>query len=241
MPINKRSLFAILATVVAFAAVSGLSARIKGSHVPMPDLRPTVFIPVQSKNVKDLGIGKLLVASRSLADPNFAQTVVLLVRYDAEGVVGLILDRRTDLPLSRVLDGIKAAKNRFDKVFSGGPVEPSVFALLQSPAKVEGADHIFGKVYMISTKPQFEQTISARPDPNRFHVYLGAATWTNEQLRMELQLGAWFIFPADAEIVFDSNPNSLWPRLIEKTELKFAESKPVYSDSAMKCCPPSLR
>ncbi len=52
-------------------------------------------------------------------------TVVLLVRYDAEGVVGLILNRRTDLPLSRVLDGITAAKGRSDTVFSGGPVEPS--------------------------------------------------------------------------------------------------------------------
>ena len=194
------------------------------------EIRPTVFLPVQSKNAKDLGAGKLLVASRELGDPNFAKTVVLLVRYDAGGVVGLILNRRTDIPISRVLEGIKAAKDRSDPVYLGGPVEPSVFALLQSPAKVEGAEHIFDAVYMISTKPSFEQTISARPDPSGFHVYLGAAGWTNDQLRKELQLGAWFIFQADAATVFNSDPDSLWPQMIQKTELKFAGSGPADAD-----------
>jgi len=227
MSLHKLWLFTILATVIAFVAVGRLNAQIKELDVPTRNLRPTVFLPVQSKNAKDLGAGKLLVASRGLADPHFAQTVVLLVRDDANGVVGLILNRRTDLPISRVLDGIKAAKGRSDPVYSGGPVEPSVFALLQSPAQVEAAEHIFGTVYMISTKLLFEQTISARPDPSSFHVYLGAAGWTNDQLRRELELGAWFIFQADAGTVFNADPDSLWPQMIQKTELKFAGSGPA--------------
>jgi hypothetical protein len=40
------------------------------------------LLPAQSTRPKDLGAGKLLVASRDLGDPNFAQTVVLLVHYD---------------------------------------------------------------------------------------------------------------------------------------------------------------
>ena len=189
------------------------------------------FLPVQTKNAKDLGAGKLLVASRELADPHFAKTVILLVHYDDEGVVGLILNRRTDIPLSRVLEGLKAAEHRSDPVYLGGPVEtPAVFALLQSPAKLEGAQHIFGAVYMISTKTLFEQTISARPDPSGFHVYLGYAGWTKDQLRKELELGAWFIFQADAGTVFDSNPDSLWPQMIQKTELKLAGSGPAHAD-----------
>ena len=208
----------------------GRSNRVKAFRAKN-EIWPTVFLPVQSKNAKDLGAGKLLVASRGLADPHFAKTVVLLVRNDAEGVVGLILNRRTDIPISRVLEGIKAAKDRSDPVYLGGPVEPSVFALLQSPAKVEGTQHIFGAVYMISTKPLFEQTISARPDPSGFHVYLGAAGWTNDQLRKEMELGAWFIFQADAGTVFDSDPDSLWPQMIQKTELKMAGSGPADAET----------
>jgi putative AlgH/UPF0301 family transcriptional regulator len=195
------------------------------------EIRPTVFLPVQSKNAKDLAAGKLLVASRGLADPHFAKTVVLLLHYDADGVAGLILNRRTDVPLSRVLEGLKAAKHRSDPVYIGGPVEtPAVFALLQSPAKVEGGQHIFGEVYLITTKTLFEQTISARPDPSGFHVYLGSAGWTNDQLRKEVELGAWFIFPADAGTVFASDPDSLWLQMIQKTELKFAGRGPAEAD-----------
>src|ERR1700739_3317820 len=74
------------------------------------EIRPPGFLPVKSRNPSPLATGKLLVASRDLADPNFAQTVVLLVRYDADGAVGLVLNRRTDVPLSRVFEGLKAAK-----------------------------------------------------------------------------------------------------------------------------------
>jgi putative AlgH/UPF0301 family transcriptional regulator len=184
---------------------------------------PTVFLPVQSREVKGLAAGKLLVASRDLADPNFAQTVVLLVRYDPQGVVGLVLNRRTHVPVSRVLEDLKAAKNRSDPVYLGGPVDtPAVFALLRSPAKIEGAEHIFGEVYLISAKRLFEDTVSTRPDPSIFHVYLGDAGWNAVQLQKEVELGAWFIFPADASAVFNSDPDSLWSEMIRKTELELA-------------------
>jgi len=183
--------------------------------------RPTV-LPIQFKNPKDLATGKLLVASRGLGDPNFAGTVILLVHYDADGVVGLVLNRRTDFPLSRALD-LKAAKDRSDRIYFGGPVGTrSVFALLESTAKAEGAEHVVGAVYLISSKTLFEQTISKQPDPALFHVYLGYAGWNPEQLRKEVELGAWFIFPGDAAVVFDSHPDSLWPRMIHKTELELA-------------------
>jgi len=199
--------------------------------LPKSETQPTVFLPVQSNNAKDLDIGKLLVASRGLADPHFARTVVLLTHYDADGVVGLILNRRTDLPLSRVLEGLEVAKHLSDPVYLGGPVgTPEIFALLRSPAKVEGAQHIVGAVYQISTKTLFEQTISTRPDPSGFHVYLGYAGWTKDQLRKEVELGGWFIFQADAGTVFASDPDSLWPEMIRKTELNLAGSWPADAD-----------
>jgi len=247
MSLHKLCFFTTLATIIAFFAVGRLndgSLRYLGPPAnslgrsdwvravrAKDEIGPTVFLPVQSKNAKDLGAGKLLVASRGLADPHFAKTVVLLVHCDGEGAVGLILNRRTDIPLSRVLEGLKAAEHLSDPVYLGGPVDaPSVFAMLQSTAKVEGGQHIFDAVYLISTKTLLEQTISTRPDPSGFHVYLGYAGWTKSQLQKELELGAWFIFPADAGTVFDSDPDSLWPQMIQKTELKFAGSGPADAD-----------
>ena len=177
----------------------------------------------QSKSPRDLGPASLLVASRDLADPNFSKTVILLVHYDEESVLGLVLNRRTDVPISRLFEGLKAAKGRVDPIYLGGPVEIStVFALFQSPAKVEGAASIFDRIYLISRKTVLEQTISARPDADSFHVYLGYAGWTNDQLRKEVALGVWFIFQADAAMVFDAEPNSLWSRMIRKAEQRLA-------------------
>ena len=102
---------------------------------------------------------------------------------------------------------------------------PAAFALFQSPAKLEGAERIFDNVYMITAKPLFEQTISGQPDPKVFHVYLGYAGWTPEQLRNEVELGAWFVFRADAGTVFNADPDALWLEMIRKTELQMARSE----------------
>lgn len=207
------------------------AAAFAGGRVPGPrakgELPPAYFVPIQSRNPDSLGVGKLLVASRSLGDPGFAETVILLVRYDADaGVLGLALNRRTDVPMSRVLD-LKSAKNRSDPVYAGGPVEPTtVFALYKSPAKIEKAENVFSHVYLISDKTLFDQTLSAHPDPSAFHVYLGYTGWTVAQLRHEVQLGAWFVFPADDSAVFNSDPDDLWNQMIHKTKLQVAAATP---------------
>ena len=220
MSLRKRFLFAMLFTTVALAADGSGS-------VYRAEFLPTQFKNLQRKNPKDLGVGKVLVAARGLGDPSFAGTVILLVHYDGKGAVGLILNRRTDVPLSQVLN-LKVTKDRSDPVYLGGPVEPTaVLALFESSAKVEKAENIFGGVYLISDKALFEKTISARPDPGVFHVYLGYAGWTQDQLRSEVQLGAWFVFPADAATVFNSDPDSLWLEMIKKTQLKFAKTEPL--------------
>lgn len=188
----------------------------------------TVFLPVQTKNPKDLGLGKLLVASRDLADPIFAKAVVLLVHYDGNSVVGLMLNRRTDVPLSRVFAQLKAAKSRSDPVYLGGPVEiPAVFALLRSKAKQESAERVLEDVYLISTKPLLEKTLSARPDPGAFHVYLGYAGWTPDQPQKEVEMGAWFIFQGNAQTVYNADPGNLWPQMIRQTEFKLACNWPA--------------
>jgi len=55
---------------------------------------------------------------------------------------------------------------------------------------------------------------------------MGYTELTQDQLRTEVQLGAWFVFPADTAIVFNSDPDSLWQQMIQKTELQFAKTEP---------------
>ena len=74
-------------------------------------LPPRVPLRRKPRVRRIIAAGKLLVASRDLGDPNFAQTVVLLVHYDEDSVVGLVLNRRTKVPIARALEELKGAKS----------------------------------------------------------------------------------------------------------------------------------
>jgi putative transcriptional regulator len=186
-PVGNYAAWRWIGTALALLLAASVSFPPRRAN-PFPAKNAAVFVPVQSNAAKDLGAAPLLVASRDLADPNFAKTVILMVHRDDESVVGLILNRRTEVPLSRVFDSLEAAKGRADPVYLGGPVDRSAaFA-------------------------------AARPDPSDFHVYLGYAGWTHDQLRREVELGAWSILQADSSTVFDSHPDTLWSRMITKTE-----------------------
>ena len=172
----------------------------------------------------DLAIGKLLVASRDLGDPNFAKTVILLVHYDEEkGAVGLVINKRTDVPISRVFHDLKEAGSRKDPVYIGGPVElNSVLALLKSAKKPDGADRVFSDVYLISDRDLLTKTLASSAEATVFHTYIGYAGWQTGQLEHEVELGAWHILPADAGTVFHADPDSVWERMIRRTELQIA-------------------
>jgi putative transcriptional regulator len=177
----------------------------------------------QSTRPADLAAGKLLVASRDLPDPNFSKTVVLLVQCDEDGVVGLILNRRSRVPVSRVLDELAGAKDRPDPVYAGGPVgRTDVLALVRSGRAPDGAKSVAGDVFLVSTKEGLEKTFASAAGADTVHVYLGYSGWTKPQLEHELELGAWYIFQGGAKAVFDSAPESLWERLIHETEFRLA-------------------
>jgi putative AlgH/UPF0301 family transcriptional regulator len=177
----------------------------------------------QSMRPADLAAGKVLVASRDLPDPNFAKTVILLVQYDEDGVVGLILNRRSKVPVSRVLDEVAGAKQRPDPVYAGGPVgRTEVLALVRPRHPLGDAKRVFGDVFLVSSKESMEKTFAAPADADTVRVYLGYSGWTEPQLEHEMDLGAWYIFQGSAKTVFDSDPESLWERFIRETELRIA-------------------
>jgi putative transcriptional regulator len=229
MGLAKLGFLAVLVTVAAYAPLvaDNLDAAngAETTHA-RSKISPPIPLPIQSKNPELLGVGKILVASRNLGDPNFAQTVILLVQYDAGGVVGLILNRRSKLRVSSVLGDFQNGKDRSEPVYFGGPVDSQqIRALRKSSAKVEGATQICPGVYQIATKAQLEQTLNDRAAPKAFHVYLGYAGWHVDQLQKETELGAWFVFPGDAETIFKSEPDLLWPQMIRKTEMQMARNE----------------
>src|SRR5258708_5051749 len=91
-----------------------------------------------------LAKGVLLVASKRLQDPGFAETVILLLEYSKDGALGVVLNRPTSVSLATVLPEIKALKKRKEVVSLGGPVgREQVLLLAYSSRPPQDAQHIF--------------------------------------------------------------------------------------------------
>ena len=212
--------------------LSALSAAGAASAIRPPAtciLHPTSCIPTGAQGphpaplrrgaVKELAAGKLLVAARSLADPNFAETVVLLAEFSDKGAMGIILNRQTDLTLTRIAPALKLPDSHPMLVFFGGPVAvPGVLALVRAASPLAGTRRVFGDVHLVNTREVLEQTIRAGADSNRVRVYVGYAGWSADQLNTETAGGAWHVLEGDGGIVFDPEPDSAWERQIRRTE-----------------------
>jgi putative transcriptional regulator len=166
--------------------------------------------------------GSLLVATKKLGDPAFAQSVILIVDSGSQGTVGLMINRRTTVPISRIFKEKRAGS---DPVYIGGPVDfTSVQALLRSSSQVSGATKVIGDVYDTTEKDAIEKGIDTRASPSKFRLYLGYAGWAPDQLQHEIGLGAWSVMAGSPAIVFDSHPDSLWTRLNARLHMQIVKS-----------------
>ena len=156
--------------------------------------------------------GVLLVANPSMDDPNFRQTVLLILKHGPEGTVGIILNRSTDVLLSQALPDLTALKGTSHRLFLGGPVEPANLLLLfrlKEPA--EGTRSIFDGVYIGGTPALLERIITQPKPTETFRAFAGYAGWAPGQLEFEMLHGAWAVLPPGSFNIFDKDPATLWP------------------------------
>jgi putative AlgH/UPF0301 family transcriptional regulator len=178
--------------------------------------------------------GTLLVATRKMRDADFAQAVILLVHSDAQGVIGLMVNRPTEVPLAHLFPNLKDAPAGKAPVYLGGLVAQGARGLVLSaaknppktnpektpdktPDKTSDALPVFGRVSVISDATALEKMALSGARPDVFRVYAGYTGWSAEQLRNELKFGYWRVLPPTENVVFDPHPETLWPRLTAQT------------------------
>ncbi|HEY2840149.1 MAG TPA: YqgE/AlgH family protein [Pirellulales bacterium] len=153
--------------------------------------------------------GQLLVASPALLDPNFRQTVVLIVRHTADdGALGLVLNRQTQTSIKELWERLGESECASDAQLSlGGPCEGPLMALHaeRGPEDIEVA----AGIYFSSDTDRLTQLLNQSQDHARF--FFGYAGWGPGQLEMELEEGAWSVGPAGTKHVFAID-QGLWER-----------------------------
>jgi len=169
------------------------------------------FAPSSVKN------GVLLVASPTLGDPNFRESVVLIVEHGEEGTLGVILNRPSGVLLSEVLPDITALKGTTYRVFAGGPVQRDQLLLLfrlKEPSP--GVRSVFDGVYVGGTPAMLEQVIRQPKPTETFRAFAGSAGWAPGQLAYEMHQGAWATLPPDSAGIFDRDLSTFWQDCISR-------------------------
>ena len=175
----------------------------------------------------------LLIATRELQDPNFAKTVVLMVKHDDEGALGLILNRPTSASLkeiwSQLNNGTCAADHR---LHLGGPIQGPLM-VVHGDSELSEIDVMAGVHF--THEPSYIEQLVDNPDlPARF--FIGYSGWAPGQLEHELKQGSWLTAPADPQQVFASD-ETLWEevskRLADRSIINLLNIKHVPPDSSM--------
>lgn len=156
---------------------------------------------------------KLLISGGGLYDPDFRHTVVLVGEHGDEGAVGVVLNRPLEVTVDQVVPPLSELTGAGERLFQGGPVEPSQAVLLaevDDPAMLDV--RVFASVGFLTG----EVPSDVRPAVRRARVFLGHAGWGPGQLEAELESGSWIIDPATEEDVFTGEPEALWRRVLER-------------------------
>ena len=154
----------------------------------------------------------LLVARGELRDPNFADSVVLVMNNIGPAPVGLVINRPTEIPVARLFPDLKRLAPLHDKVYFGGPVElESVWFLFRAAKPPQHAIQAFAGIYLSSSRDLLQQLLGREKPLDGLRVYIGHSGWAPGQLETEIARGAWTLERADPDAIFKGRPEHPWP------------------------------
>ena len=158
--------------------------------------------------------GQLLIAMPGMADPNFSETVTFIFKHDANGAIGIVVNRPSDLTLGEVcrqLDFESRLGDRAEEtVMAGGPVQPDRgFVLHQSDQTFESTVDPQAPV-KVTVSQDVLRAIARGDGPTPALVALGYAGWSGGQLEAEIAANAWLHAPVSPSVLFDTPVEGRW-------------------------------
>lgn len=159
---------------------------------------------------------KLLLAMPTMADQRFERSVIYICSHDASGAMGLVINQAMNqLTFKALLDQLDIETSVSVpeiQVHAGGPVEPGRGFVLHSADFVQDSTMIVSQTLALTATVDVLKALACGKGPSRHMVALGYAGWGPGQLEREVQGNGWMIADADDEILFNTEPDLMWPR-----------------------------
>lgn len=163
--------------------------------------------------------GQFLIAGTHLRDENFYKAVVLLLEHNAEGAMGLVVNRPLDINVSEALSRHFDMPTTDEVLFNGGPVETNALLILHNSEDYDQEhEPIVDNVYVGTSPDVFDKVAASMNDlesPFRYRIFAGYSGWGAGQLESEISRGDWFALPAESDIVFREDPYEIWEDVLK--------------------------
>ena len=158
--------------------------------------------------------GQLLIAMPGMADPNFNETVTFICRHDADGAIGIVVNRASDMTLGEVCTQLKLESDLGESadqpIMNGGPVHPDRgFVLHQSDEAFDSTFDSDAEI-KVTVSQDILKSIARGDGPRPALIALGYAGWGSGQLESEIAANAWLSVPTEPSILFDTPIEARW-------------------------------
>lgn len=164
--------------------------------------------------------GQLLLDSGQLSGSFFQRTVVLVCQHDAEGAFGLVLNRSSGNKLGEMIVADVPDPLKEQPLYLGGPVQLSALSFLHSDNFLPEASVMpnLDLGHSLDTLVELGESFSST---QKMKLFAGYAGWSPGQLEDEMKRQAWIIHPATIDLVFDTDPETLWQMIMRQKGLKY--------------------
>ena len=168
----------------------------------------------------------LLVAQPEMLDPNFSRTVVLVMRPEDGGPLGVILNRPTNVQLRELYPERAELTARDDLVFFGGPVQPDALLFaFRSTLKPPKGLHVSGDIYISGFSEVLDELLKHPENANEQRFFAGYAGWAQGQLEFEIARGGWYTLALDVDTIFRMNPLTIYDELVKRAKVRRIETR----------------
>lgn len=177
------------------------------------------------KDTKETYAGSLLLAHPAMRDPNFRRSVVLMSVHNAEGAMGVVLNRPLGKRLGEFSGDFALGPLATVPLFQGGPVQTEQIVLAAWESRPDGFRLHFG------VEPdraiQFLEN-----DDSHVRAFVGYSGWSAGQLETEMKHNTWVVADVPEDLLTQAQDDSLWRTVLgrEGAEWRLMADEPEHPE-----------
>jgi putative transcriptional regulator len=174
---------------------------------------------------KDTLAGSLLLAHPGMRDPNFRRSVILMSVHNAEGAMGVVLNRPLGKRLGELSGDFALGPLAGIPLFCGGPVQPEQLVLAAWQTRADGFRLHFG------IEPDKALQLLAE-EGTHVRGFLGYSGWSAGQLENEMKARTWVVADVPEDLLTHSQDESLWKTVLgrEGAEWRLLAGEPEHPE-----------